>query len=114
VAIYRTRCSRVSEIAIIGREDLISIFKMYGVECYAARDSEGDIKEIFDKVYRKDYKIIFVTEDVYSKCKHLIEDDRVYPQVTILPDNRGSKGFGEQKTRKLIIKALGADIMQKE
>ena len=103
----------MAEIAIIGSEDLISIFKMYGVECYSAQDSEGDIKEIFGRVYRKDYKIIFVTEDVYSRCKHLIEDDRVYPQVTILPDNRGSKGLGEGKIRKLVIKALGADIMQK-
>ena len=103
----------MAEIAIIGSEDLISIFKMYEVECYSTQDSEGDIKEIFNKVYGKDYKIIFVTEDVYSRCKHLIEDDRVYPQVTILPDNRGSKGFGEQKIRKLIIKALGADILQK-
>ena len=100
-------------IAAVGREDIISVFKIYGVECHPVEGPGKDAAEVFGKLYKKNYRIIFVTEDVYSKCSHIIEDDRTYPQVTVLPDNRGSAGLGAQRIKKLVIKAIGADILIK-
>lgn len=99
----------MDEIAVIGNPYIISIFKLFDTDCYPVTD---DNTKVFEEIYKKNYKIIFVTEELYTKYKHLIKEDVVSSQVTIIPDISGSKGLGEEKIRKLITKALGSDIIE--
>jgi len=74
----------MSEIAAISESDSILVFKSVGVDCYIT--SENKIEETFQEVYNKNYKIIFVTENIYKKCSQYIQKEKIYPQVTQLKD----------------------------
>jgi len=101
----------MSDIAAVGSPDVITIFRILGADCYPVEDMNG-VQEVFRKAYGGKHKVIFVMEDVYVKCRHLVAEDRRYPQVTVLPGIEGSRGSGLERIRKLMIKALGSDITE--
>ncbi|OIO75758.1 MAG: hypothetical protein AUJ85_02190 [Elusimicrobia bacterium CG1_02_37_114] len=97
----------MSEIAALGDYHSIATFKSQDADCYFA---EGDIRQVFSEIYNKGYKIMFVTENVYSICKDLIIKEKTFPQVTIIPGIEGSKNSGRKHLSKLTSIATGTSI----
>ena len=95
----------MSDTAVLGDYHSIAIFKSQNADCYFA---EGDVRRVFNEIYNKGYKIIFVTENIYSVCKDLIIKEKVSPQVTIIPGIVGSRNSGREHLLKLTGIATGS------
>lgn len=101
------------KIAAIGEEDIILGFKALGIEIYPATSPEA-VPEIVRRLIETDeYGIIFVTESIADKVELVMADigTRPLPSLVYIPGSQGSQGFAMQRIRKIIEKAVGADIL---
>ena len=98
------------KIAIVGSGDSITVFKAAGVAAFAAENAER-ARELIRKI-AKDYKIIFVTEELYAPLTGFLKrfDEQPYPVVLSVPVNEGSD-YGKELLKSAMERALGVDIL---
>lgn len=97
----------MSEIAVLGDELTVNIFKSIGVDIYTV--DGDDFRSIFKEVYEK-YKIIFLTEPAYISCQNLITSERKIPIITVIPSIVSQKNVGMKLLKKLSILATGSEL----
>ena len=107
----------MSKVAIVGDKTSVLGFKALGLDAYPLVRAE-DGRGIWDQIREQDYGVIFVTEPVYEVMEDLLKEvaEQVSPAVVVIPATTGGTGFGMEKIRKIIERAVGADILsaQKE
>ncbi|MDI6641302.1 MAG: V-type ATP synthase subunit F [Elusimicrobiota bacterium] len=96
------------EIAVITDTESLSVFKILPVDYFLVKEKE--LKSIFENVYNKKYKIIFITESIYEKCKQFIKKEKLFPVVTILPSLISQKQLGKINLSKLTKIATGTEL----
>ena len=97
-------------MAIIGDGDSILAFKAVGVEAFPVKDvkdAESTLKKLV-----KDYKIIFVTENIAIGLDAIIKRylSEPYPIIIPVPGEEGTNGYGLNGIKRAMDKALGVDI----
>ena len=99
------------KIAIIGDGDSITVFKAAGVAAFAAED-ETKARDALRKA-AKEYRIIFLTEELYRPLEQFIKrfDEQPYPVVLSIPSKNGSTGHGAEILKSSMERALGVDIL---
>ena len=97
-------------MAIIGDGDSILAFRAVGVDVFSVKNAETAEETL--KKLAKEYKIIFVTEDVAVKIDATIKRflAEPYPIVVSVPGNAGANGYGIECVKRAMDKALGVDI----
>lgn len=101
------------EVAVIGDKNSIIGFSALGLKAYFVDEAE-DIREIWSKIEKSGYSLVFITEPVYLKINDLISDDSIAPIVLVIPAASGKIGTGKELLRKMIEKAVGVDILSKD
>ena len=101
-----------NRIGIVGDADSILAFKAIGVETFGVSDAD-EAKEYIKEMARKDFKVIFVTENYAEKLEEFLEKfrSRPFPSIIPVPSAKGSTGYGMEGVRKDMEKAIGADIL---
>lgn len=103
-----------NEIAVVGDKDSIMGFKSIGFDTYeVVKKEEQDIKQFVIAILRKNYKIIYITENYYQICTKDIEEflkNRAYPIVTVVPTTADNKNIAYDSMKKLVEKALGGSF----
>jgi len=101
-----------SNIAVIGDRDSVLCFKAVGVSVFPAADLE-EARKTFQKLVRSDYAVIFVTEQLAAGLDEEIQKVafQPLPSVVLIPNSKGSLGFGSRRIRDVVKKAVGADIL---
>ena len=108
----------MSDIIIIGDKDSCLGFKSIGFDTYMVQD--GDLEsqiEGINKIFRKEYKIIFLTENIYKSHQELIEQltqNRLYPIAVAIPSVRGRESYSEKIIQNLVVKALGGSFLDEK
>lgn len=99
------------KIAIVGDGDGITVFKAAGVSAFSAKDA-ATAKETIRRI-AKDYKIIFVTENLARGQEEFLKvfDEQPYPVVLTIPSASGSDGYGKELLKSAMERALGVDIL---
>ncbi len=99
------------KMAIIGDGDSALAFVAGGVDAYSATDAESAEKLI--KKLAKQYQIIFITDVLASKVDEIIQryTSSTYPIILPVPSKDGSSGYGVEKIKKAMDRALGVDIL---
>lgn len=99
------------KMAIVGDGDSIMVFQAAGVSVFAAED-EKKAREILRKI-AKDYRIIFVTEELARALGEFLKrfDEEPYPVILSIPSRNGSTGYGEELLKNAMERALGVDIL---
>ncbi len=99
------------KLAIVGDGDSIMVFKAAGVATFPA-ESETKAREVLRKI-AKDYKIIFLTEELYSPLTEFLKrfDEQPYPVILSIPSKGGSTGHGAELLKSAMERALGVDIL---
>lgn len=102
------------KMAIVGDGESITVFKAAGVSAFPAED-ETSAKEIIRKV-AKEYKIIFVTEELAKPLAQFLKrfDEEPYPAILGVPSKNGSSGYAEEQLKSAMERALGVDILYKD
>ena len=104
--------------AIIGPRDAIAGFALLGVDILPV-DTQEEAEETVTtliKEKQKDergidvhtYAIIFVTEDFTVDVSH----KDALPAIIPLPSHQGSTGYGLQRLKRIVERAVGSDILQ--
>ena len=99
------------KIAIVGDGESITVFKAAGVAAFPAENEER-AREIIRKA-AKDYKVIFITEELPRPLETFLKrfDEEPYPVILSVPSKNGSTGYGTETLKRAMERALGVDIL---
>jgi len=99
------------KIAAIGEADSIIGFLALGVEIYPVTSAE-EAATALERI-KHDYGIIFITETVAQEITEMIHtvSQGALPAVVLIPSNQGSRGYALGRIRKIVERAVGADIL---
>lgn len=99
------------KMAIIGDGDSVLAFTAGGVDAYSATDAESAANLV--KKLAKTYQVIFITDVLAKQIDEVIQRyiTSTYPVILSLPSKDGSNGYGMEKIKSAMEKALGVDIL---
>ena len=100
------------DIAIIGEKKSVLAFQALGVETFGV-SFDKDIADCLDEIKKKDFAVIFVTEDIMEKYEKEIAPltKNVLPAVLVVPGIKGKGRMGAQGLKKIMERALGSDTL---
>jgi len=100
------------KVAVVGDKDSILAFKALGVDVFGVYDRE-EARKIVDSIAKKNYGIIFITEQIASLIPDTIEryDKEIIPAVILIPSNQGTLNIGMNKINRNVEKAVGSNIL---
>lgn len=103
---------KLLKMGAVGEEDAILAFKAIGAIAIPANTPE-QVTQALHRLSLEGTPVIFITEtaarlapEAISKYEQMMET-----AVIPIPGIKGSDGYGEQKVRENVIKAIGADIL---
>ena len=111
--------------AIVGTRDTVAGFALLGVDIVPVESEKQAVEELLrlKKETQKDengkeynaYAIIFITEDLAGGISP--EDEKklargALPAIIPLPSHQGSTGYGLQRLKRIVERAVGSDILQ--
>ncbi|MCI8646261.1 MAG: V-type ATP synthase subunit F [Firmicutes bacterium] len=102
-----------TKIAVIGDRGSVLGFKAIGFGVFEA-DKEVSIAPLVSDLAKKEYGIIFVTEELIAVNLDVVEQykDHMLPAIIPIPGKNGSLGIGMENIHKNVERAVGADIFQ--
>ncbi len=100
------------KIAVVGDRDIVSIFKAIGFSVFYA-DTVETVQQEIKKIY-KDYQIIFITDNFAKKLSNELKkyEAKAYPIIIPIPSAEGSNGYGMDRIKENIEKAVGMNILE--
>ena len=104
-------------IAVIGDGETVLPYKAFGFATFAseAKDSGSIIREL---ISCDEYSVIFITEEHAEAqgdvLRELKVSERTFPIVIEIPGISGSRGHGRDRIKRIVERAVGADILSKE
>lgn len=113
------------QIAIVGPKDAVAGFALLGVRVAAAQSTQEaaetllrlkkEMRKDEDGIERNVYGIVFVSEDLLSGLS--IDDQKklargALPAIIPLPSHRGATGFGQDRLKRIVERAIGSDILK--
>jgi vacuolar-type H+-ATPase subunit F/Vma7 len=104
------------KMAVIGEEDLIRGFGLLGLELYPAMDGNSARDTLLKIKDDPEIGIIFITESIAQGFFEDIEEwgSRPLPSIVYIPGLAGNEGFALERIRRIVERAVGADILSKE
>jgi V/A-type H+-transporting ATPase subunit F len=101
------------KIAAVGEEDIVLGFKALGIEIYPVDGPEATTTILSKLLNSDEYGIVFVSESMADGVEELMTEigSRPLPSLVYIPGSKGSQGFAMQRMRKIIERAVGADIL---
>lgn len=104
-----------NEIAVIGEDRIISIFKAFGfLAIPLKRHDRAKLKDEIEKLVKEGFKIIFVQEDLLSGfdiTKYPFYNQTPYPVIVGLPTHRETQDLAATILKATSIKAAGTEYI---
>lgn len=112
-------------IAIVGSREAVSGFALLGIDVAPVDTVEDAVAKLYElkKITARDeqgiernaYAIIFVTEDFMADISP--DDEKrltrgALPAIIPLPSHKGATGYGLQRLKRIVERAIGSDILQ--
>jgi len=112
-------------IAIVGSREAIAGFALLGVDVVPVDDRKLVVETLqrlkkettLDEqgIERNAYAIVFVSEDLAAAISP--DDERklskgALPAIIPLPSHKGSTGYGMERLKRIVERAIGSDILQ--
>ena len=100
------------EIAFIGDRDTVWPFMGLGADVFFSDEHESTARLVSETVQAQ-FKIIFVTEDVYEIARESIEalQEQAVPTFAVIPSVTGSRGTAMQMIRDSARRAMGVELI---
>lgn len=113
------------KIAIVGTRDAVSGFALLGVDIVPVEGKQEAVEALIrlkremapdaGGIERNVYAIIFITEDLASGISP--DDEKklargALPAIIPLPSHQGATGYGLQRLKRIVERAVGSDILQ--
>ncbi len=100
------------KIGAIGENDVMLIFKAVGADIFPVINAE-QARDTLKKIAKKNYGIIFITDNFASKIDSTIREysEKMLPSIMVIPGIGEKNDYAINRLRQAIIKAVGADII---
>lgn len=100
------------KVAVVGDKDSVLGFKALGIDAYPVFDGD-EAKKMVDTLARKNYGIIFITEQLASLIPSTIEryNNKTIPAIILIPSNQGTLNIGMDRISDNVEKAVGINIL---
>ncbi|WP_312651749.1 V-type ATP synthase subunit F [Aminipila sp.] len=100
------------KIGVIGDRESVRGFKAVGLDAFPCVSTE-EAKKTLNKIAKEDYVIIFITEGLCKDMQETMDNYREMrlPAIIPIPGVDGNYGVGFGNLKKLVEKAVGADIL---
>ena len=100
------------KIGVVGDRDSIIGFKSLGLDVVPVNNPE-DTAKVLNQMARKEYAVIFITEQTALPVKETISKytNKAFPAIILIPGNQGSSGAGMLAIRESVKKAIGTEIV---
>lgn len=101
------------ELAVIGERDVVLGFRTVGVQTFAVATPAEATETLHMLAKSAKYAVIFVTETVAEGILPVIQEytTQALPSIVLVPGPQGSQGFALERIRRIVEKAVGADIL---
>lgn len=101
----------MNKVAAVGDKDSIVAFRAVGIDVFSAYDAKT-ARHIVDDLAKKEYGLIFITENIAELIKETIYryKSKLLPAIILIPNNSGSLGIGMNEINKNVEKAVGSNI----
>lgn len=102
-------------LGAVGEEDAILPFRTIGALTVPAVTQE-EVTAALHKLSREGVPVIFITETAARLAPEALSRYELTPDTAVIPipGIRGTDGYGAQRVRDNVIKAIGADILIKQ
>ncbi|HPF53376.1 MAG TPA: V-type ATP synthase subunit F [Eubacteriales bacterium] len=102
----------MAKMAVIGDRDSVLLFRAVGLDVFGETDGER-ANMLIRRMAREGYAVIYLTEQMYSKCSESIAEfaSQPYPAIIPIPDANGTQGVGMKALKQNVEKAVGVDIL---
>lgn len=99
------------KVAVIGDRESVLGFRAIGFDVSEA-ESKDEAEAAIKSFAGRSYAVIFITEQLAELAWEQIDrfKEEQIPAIITLPNNRGSTGIGMQGIKKVVERAVGADI----
>ena len=107
------------KIAVIGTREVCTAFKLLGAEAVPVCTPDQALQELLrlkkeTESGQEPYAIIFITEDLTSSIS--CDDEKrlargALPAIIPLPTQAGSTGYGLERIKRIVERAVGSDIL---
>lgn len=99
-------------IGVIGRSDAVLAFRALGMRVMSVRGPRQAEAAVF-KLVKEGVPVIFITEDVARMIPETMQQYVSDPAVSLipLPGGHGTDGYGMERVRANVEKAVGANIL---
>lgn len=100
-----------TKIAVIGDRGSVMGFKAVGFDVFE-QPQEESIAALVSELNKKEYGIIFVTEELIAANPDVVDryKDEMLPAIIPIPGRNGSLGIGMDNIHRNVERAVGADI----
>ncbi len=100
-------------LGAVGERDAVMAFRAIGVHAVAAETAEQTDAAIH-RLVSQGVRVIFITEAAARLSPEMMERYDGDPDISIIPvpGTLGTDGFGSQRLKQNVLKAIGADILQ--
>ena len=108
--------SSLKPIAIVGERASVVAFEGLGISAFPVDSVDEARKVVSNLIRKKQYAIVFVTEDFGKQIEDVIAESlrEPEPSVVLVPSSSGSQQIGLKKLSQVLKKALGRDILKVE
>lgn len=99
-------------LGAVGEKDAVLAFKAIGVRAVPAATSQETAMAVHT-LLKQGVRVIFMTESAARSVPELIDRYAGDPNITIIPvpGTTGTDGYGSERLRQNVTKAIGADIL---
>lgn len=100
-----------TKIAVIGDKGSTMGFKVVGFDTFQVEEGRA-IEDLVEELVRRDYGIIFVTEDLLGDNGPVVDKykEEMLPAIIPIPGRGGSLGIGIGSIHRNVKRAVGTDI----
>ncbi|HHY46371.1 MAG TPA: V-type ATP synthase subunit F [Firmicutes bacterium] len=105
----------MSKIAVIGDRDSVLMYRTAGVTVFPCANAE-EAGEALRSIAREGYACAFLTENLAGELQPVLQElgHAPLPAVSLIPSGSGSLGLARARLKRIVEKAVGADILFQE
>lgn len=104
--------SCMHKIGVVGDYESVCGFSALGLDTFCAEDAQSAY-QIVKRLVKNTYAIIYVIEEYAQEMPELYEkySEMQTPAIVPIPSARGTNGFGMDRVKRSVNRAVGSDII---
>lgn len=105
----------VDTMGVVGERDVVLAFSAMGMKVVPAQTADAISRAVFDMA-QEGIPVIFITERAARLVPETLERYKASasPVIIPIPGSQGTDGFGMERVKANVEKAIGADILFSE